>query len=183
MIAEEVENAQQQHWIDELRSILESEGGRNTHVTFIGVGNPIRGDDSVGLFTVSKLRRELGANPTQSVRIEPISSIETTFAKLERRKKKETRETIIIFDAVESNSTPGSIVFAKIDDTKYGFFATHNIPLKLIPTISSNSANVYVLGIQPEDTKVDESLSVTVLAAANTVISTIERLIRGKQEE
>ena len=85
--------------------------------------------------------------------------------------------------AQRGHAKAGSIVFAKIDDTKYGSFATHNVPLKLIPTISPNSTNVYVLGTQPEDTKVDESLSATFLTAAEHVISTIEDLTRGKQAE
>lgn len=145
-------------------------------VVFIGLGHPIKSDDSVGLYMVSKLRKLIGSNPTRHVRILAVHSPEAAFSMI----GKETRsgiKSIIIFDAIESNSPPGTIVFANITETKYGFFATHNIPLRLVPAISSNAEHVYVLGIQTENSEIGESISKSVRESADRVVDKIGKLI------
>ncbi|MCL5068444.1 MAG: hydrogenase maturation protease [Thaumarchaeota archaeon] len=145
-------------------------------VLFIGVGNPIKSDDSVGLYMISKLRREYGASPKKSIRIASASSPETAFSKIGNGSKSEG-EMVVIFDAVESDSPPGSIIFANIGETRYGFFATHNIPLRLIPTVMANISKVFVLGIQAENTDIGEKLSETVRESADRVVGRVGELI------
>ncbi len=165
-----------EEWADELGNLM-FPSGKSGKVIFIGVGNPIKNDDLVGLYMSSKLRREHGANPTKSIRILSASSPETAFSKIGKDSRFESG-TIVIFDAVESDSPPGSIIFANVKETRYGFFATHNIPLRLIPSVSANIAKAFVLGIQAEDTDIGENLSKTVRESADRVVSRIGELIR-----
>jgi hydrogenase maturation protease len=88
-------------------------------------------------------------------------------------------ESVIIFDAIEHDSEPGSIIFARLGDTRFGFFATHNIPFKLIPCLSANLENVFVLGIQPRNIDIGEGLSETVLDSANEVVEKLQMIIEG----
>jgi hydrogenase maturation protease len=153
-------------WEARTKEFLESKRAAPLHL--VGVGNPIKKDDSVGLFIVAKLRRKLGARPNKLIRIHPPLTTELLFSKISLR-----TGSLIIFDAVEQNSAPGSIVFANIVDTRFGYFATHNVPLNL----SERMANIFVLGIQPDDIEVGEGLSEVALCSANEVIAKLETFI------
>ncbi len=170
----------QSEWTKELCAFFPS--AENPYrITLIGVGNPIKGDDSVGLYIISKLRKKYGANPKKFLRIEYGSSTETSLARLERRNSRKTKKTdiIVIFDAMESNSSPGSIIFANIGETKYSFFATHNVPLKLVPSVASSTANVFVVGVQAGNINVGEALSEVVRHSAELIIDEISKLIEA----
>jgi hydrogenase 3 maturation protease len=154
-------------WVSQFKSLL----SRDIYTDLVGVGNPIRRDDSVGIFIVSKLKRKLGSRPNKFVRIrDPSVSSERLLSKLDGK-------SVIIFDAIEHNSEPGSIFIVRLEESRFGFFATHNIPLKLVPGLSTNLQNAFVLGIQPEDVGVGEGLSKTVLHSANGIVDKLTQII------
>jgi hydrogenase maturation protease len=148
---------------------------RSNPVTFLGAGNPIKSDDSVGLYMISNLRKHCGSHPREFVRIKPRSNPDTVLSKIEKG-------TIVIFDAVESGLSPGSIVFANISKTKYGFFATHNVPLRLVPGLASRMSTVFVLGVQPLRREIGEGLSQVVKDSADRVVDTISKMIANLRE-
>lgn len=152
-------------------------GSTSGRIRFFGLGNQIKGDDSVGLYIVSKLRGKYGSSPSRFVSIESISSSERTFSKI-GKSKGNLEEKIIIFDAIESDSAPGSIRFANIKDEKYGFFATHNVPIGLIPSVASKVENIFVLGVQPERIEIGKDLTPTVSNSADKIIDKIGKFIR-----
>jgi hydrogenase 3 maturation protease len=154
-------------WLNGLQTLLDS-GDCPKHMTLVGVGNPIKQDDYTGLYVTSKLKQRYGANPTKYIRIASESTPESVLSELAKTKKRS--EAVLIIDAVEANLGPGSIIFASITDTKYGFFATHNIPLKLISDFVPNSAGIYVLGIQPENLEIGEGLSKKVRDSADQIV-------------
>jgi hypothetical protein len=93
-------------------------GSRTTHV--FGIGNPMKQDDGVGLEVVSSLRRRLGPASRKAVRVHGLSSNpERIISDLASK-----GERIVIIDAVEAQKKPGTIVCARLSDTKFGFFAT-----------------------------------------------------------
>jgi hydrogenase maturation protease len=150
-------------------------GGGNRVVHLVGVGNPIKQDDGVGLEVVASLRRELGASPASNLRIHPPSlNPENLMSKIASRK-----ERLVVFDAVEANREPGAIVCASLKDSKYGFFATHNLPVRLIPEVAENLDETYVVGIQPESVDVGEGLSEKVKAASDQLVAMIAAMVGG----
>jgi hydrogenase maturation protease len=168
---------EQDNWQSRVRSCLNSSSLNDNPVTLAGIGNPIKCDDSVGLYIISQLRRKFGANPAKGVWAEPPSyNPESVFSKIGKR-------TGIIFDAVECNRKPGTIIFANVGESKYGFFATHNVPLKLVPGIAENSSKIFVLGVQPANTEVGEGLSPEVIASANKIVELVSELISGINSE
>jgi hydrogenase maturation protease len=141
----------------------------------MGVGNPIRRDDAVGLEVVSSLRRQFGPRPCPGVVIHPPSlSPERLISKVAEKGGR-----ILLFDAVEANSEPGRVFCASLADTKYGFFATHNVPLRLIPGVAADLRSTCVVGIQPESLEVGEGLSETAEAAKKMVVARIGEIIGG----
>jgi hydrogenase maturation protease len=80
---------------------------------------------------------------------------------------------LLIFDAVEAGKPPGSIIFSSISDTQYGFFVTHNLPLKVYPAVRQNVEHVSVLGVEPNDVGIGEELSDVVGPAADRVVEEV----------
>jgi len=141
----------------------------------VGIGNILRGDDAVGLKIASKLRSNLGPAPAKGIRIHQAADApEMLLSKLAA-----SGTRIIIFDAVDASADPGKIVCAKLGDTKYGFFATHNIPLKIVPGLAERLNDVLVVGVQPESLEVGEGLSDVVKRSAGRVVEAVTRAVEA----
>lgn len=150
-------------------------GGRGILHIF-GIGNQLKGDDAVGLEAVAMLRRRLG-RASKSVRVHALSSNpERSISSLASR-----GERIMIIDAVEAQKEPGAIVFARLSQTRFGFFATHNIPLRLIPGVAENAADTYLVGIQPYSVSVGEGISPVVKKSCDRLVAIIAGLAEGRR--
>ncbi|MEM2550468.1 MAG: hydrogenase maturation protease, partial [Nitrososphaerota archaeon] len=86
-------------------------------------------------------------------------------------------DLIIVLDAVRANYPPGTILFERISSTKFGFFGTHNIPLKLILERQSLMDYSYLLGVVPYDLSIGEKLSTIVKSAADEIVDLLYRSI------
>ena len=86
---------------------------------------------------------------------------------------------IVIFDAIEAAKQPGAIVCSRLSDTKYGYFATHNIPLRLVPGLAERADDVYICGVQPESLEVGEGLSDVVSGSAAQIVKAVTDTVRG----
>jgi len=162
-------------WIESLERFFCFPDSKSLDI--IGLGNPIRNDDGVGVWITERLRAETRRLRTGSVRITSSSTrSEYVISKLAERENH-----MLIVDAVEFESPPGSVLFASLHDTKYGFFATHNVPLRLIPSLSTRAESVNILGIRPLDTDVGEKLSDPVGKSAQRVVQELRRMILGRR--
>ncbi len=151
------------NWIGAFKSFLTQTSSRTV---LMGVGNPVRRDDSVGIYIAGRIRSQLGSNPSPRLKImAPVDHPEVRISKVDL-----TRSSLLLFDAVEAGLTPASIIFANLADTRFGFFATHNIPLRMLPSVRENPERVFVLGVQPQDLSVGEGLSDAVMPAAEEVV-------------
>ena len=160
-------------WEESLDSLFLSYFRQSRLLHLLGVGNSIRRDDGVGLFIAAQLIKKYGTRPNKKTRIHPASnSLESLLSRLS-----ETGDRVLLFDSVENKSEPGSIILAGLDDTRFGFFATHNIPLRLIPNITENMSNLHVLGVEPETVEIGEGLSDSVRKSALQIVSKIGALV------
>ena len=147
--------------------------GRGSRIHFIGTGNSLRGDDAVGLYIARELRSRHGKKMPANVSVYPVS----LNPELEMSRLDLTDSKLVIFDAVECDSPPGNIICAMLEDTKYGFFATHNIPLRLIPSLSVNSGSVMIVGIQPLSTEIGSGITQVVRKSAAEVIRSAAEIL------
>ncbi|MEM0118436.1 MAG: hydrogenase maturation protease [Conexivisphaerales archaeon] len=160
-------------WRDDLKAIL-----RQRPCELVGIGNPIRRDDSAGLFVIRHLRKKYGKHPSEGVVIhDPITAPELVRLKLSYKNAR-----VIVFDSAEMNMKPGSIMLANISDSRYGFFATHNIPLKLIPYFAEHPEKTWIVGIQPEDVSIGEGLSNTAMKSVKELVSFFGIIFEGEAE-
>ncbi len=159
-------------WQVELASWIK---GAASPVHLVGVGNPIKRDDAAGLEVISTLRRIFGGSAPPSTKIHAATrSPERVLSKLAL-----SGERVVVFDAVEAEREPGAIVCASLGDTKFGYFATHNIPLKLVPGVAEKRDQICIVGIQPESLEVGEGLSEPVRIAVATVADAVASLARS----
>ena len=159
------------NWVDRLANLFNLGAQRGLHL--IGVGNPMRKDDGLGIRIITGLRKRCGHTP-DFVKIHPPSDkVESLKSGIDY-----TKEKALIFDAVEFDSLPGSIIFSKLNDSRFGFFGTHNIPIRALPNVSSHLNNLLILGIQPGNLEVGEGLSYPVGKSVEEVVSAITGMLR-----
>jgi len=155
-----------QDWRKELKETV-SDGRRQVHL--VGVGNELKSDDAVGLQIASSLRSRLGASPVPGVEIHPCTPMpERLLSKLASGDGR-----IIVFDAVEASVKPGEVVFRSMADTQYGFFGTHNIPLRLVPGLKDRMGDFFLVGIQPASLDVGLGLSKTVQGSVSEIVAVV----------
>jgi len=153
-------------WRESLRRAIAD--ARNP-IHLMGVGNELRADDAAGLEIASSLRRKLGTSPAPGVNI--CASTPTPERLLSKLASAGGR--IVVFDAVEASARPGEVVFRSMADTKYGFFGTHNIPLKLVPGIEEHLGDVLLVGVQPACLDVGCGLSEAVRESVKEIVSVV----------
>ncbi len=157
-------------WKASFTEYLAERAGR---LHLIGAGNTLRGDDAVGLYVARELRKRHGRNLPDGIRVHPVSlNPELDMSHIDLATSK-----LVIFDAVECNSSPGTIICARLGSSKYGFFATHNIPFRLIPSLSSSPDSVLLIGIQPLSTEIGSGMSQVVRKAADEVVRSTAALL------
>lgn len=156
--------------------LLETISDRSSPVHLVGVGNELRADDAAGLEIVAGIRSTLGSSPAPGIKVHGGSAApERLLSKLAAEKGR-----IVIFDAVETSGGPGDVVFRGMADTKYGFFGTHNIPLRLVPGLPDRLDDVFLVGIQPASLDVGSGLSHEVRASVARVLDVVTRGIKER---
>ena len=105
---------------------------------FLGVGNPERGDDGIGLIVVSRLSTEnkLDCGPVP----------ENFTGKIRRMGP----EVIIMVDAVDFGGNPGDITLSEAEKVEGLTLTTHSMPFSVFCRMLPES-EIYLLGVQPKD--------------------------------
>jgi hydrogenase 3 maturation protease len=131
--------------IDRLATVWR-DGGK---LVFLGVGNPLRADDSVGLFIVEELEQKLGTVTGKELRFFLGESAPENFSGAIR----EFAPTyVIVFDAAEFEEAPGSSRLIEQAEIGGVSFSTHMLPLNILANYLTATAGcqVVVVGIQPK---------------------------------
>jgi hydrogenase 3 maturation protease len=160
-------------WNACIRQLILLSSSNSVVLHFLGVGNPIKCDDSVGLVIASRLRKKCGYKAQRFAMIHP--PVLHSKAESLLRRISESAEQAVIFDAVEASLDPGAIVFENMAKTQFGFFASHNVPLRLIPGL--NLSSIYLLGVQPKKVDVGEDLSEEVKESADVIVEELCRIL------
>ncbi len=135
---------------------------KNKLTLFVGVGNILRSDDGAGVY--------ISGNIMERKKIRTLTvevSIENYISKINAYKA----GRIIIIDCVHLNKPPGSWQLIRANKLSDLTANTHNISLKKITEFFT--ADVFILGIQPENLNFGETLSPAVKKSADEIIRTI----------
>lgn len=143
------------------RILKKIEKGEN--VLIIGIGNRFKGDDGVGSILAEKLKEK---NKKENVLIIDAENAPENYIGIIR---KFSSSIILIIDAIDFGSFPGDFRIFEIKDIKDTTISTHNFSISLLKKII-NKSEIYLLGIQPENIKLQESLSDRLQLAVEKII-------------
>ncbi len=123
----------------------------------IGIGNPLRRDDGIGIILVEKLREEKLPN---------IDCIDAGSGGVQLLPLLSRYKRIILVDAVNFNAEPGNtkvFTLQEIDGNHGNPLSAHMLDtiqiIKLYQELNERKLEVTVFGIQPNDTTYGTNLS------------------------
>jgi len=153
-------------WQTILKDILAA-ATTDAKVVLVGVGHPLRGDDHVGSFIV----KSLGERRSGAIQFfNGEDNVEAIIARIGTLRPKH----VVFIDACDMNVRTGEARLVTMNKTKYSFFATHGIPLKLLAERFLPNSQSWVLAIQPERLEISTSLSPKVNTSARSIVEFIK---------
>lgn len=141
---------------------------RLTRTALVGVGNDLRGDDSAGLAVIRRILA-LGAASESLLPIEGGPAPENITGAL----RKFQPEQVIFVDAAHLEEPPGSIRWIEPDEIDGMSASSHSLPLSMLAKFIQMDigCQVRILGIQPAQNEIGETLSKPVAAAIAEIAS------------
>lgn len=144
-------------------------GGR---VVFVGVGNPLFGDDAAGCLVARALVGTPGLDVIEADDVPENYVIQITDG---------TPDVVVLADAVDLGASPGSVAILEKEAMARYEPSTHRVPLGLIAEIlqRSSGADVFVLAIQPGRVQMGAVMSVEVARTVASLTELIRRVVAG----
>jgi hydrogenase 3 maturation protease len=122
---------------------------------FIGVGNPMKGDDGIGPYIAERIPGAITAG----------TAPENFIGKI----KGQNPDAVSVFDALDFDGKPGQIRVLEAKETKGLLLSTHSLPLSLFAEMLAPS-RVILVGIQPKSLGFGEEMSDEVKGAAKKLL-------------
>lgn len=150
-------------------------------IGFLGVGNPLRADDSVGLYIVAGLQEHLEGKTGKQLQFYQGESAPENFSGAIREF---APQVLFIFDAAELNEDPGDFRLIECDQIGGASFCTHMLPLKILANylVATAGCEVIVVGVQPKYLEFAYPLSQAVEKAAGQFIDEFIKTATAKEE-
>jgi len=145
----------------------------------MGIGNPDMGDDAAG----SLVARRVGE--AKGVRVIDAQEVPENHL---RQVVGERPDAVVLIDAVDLHSAPGSVAFLDRNQVAGYWPSTHRVPLSLLMEYLAREtcAHIRLIAIQPRDTGFQQPLSEEVEASVAGVAGVLNDVIaarRGMGEE
>ena len=141
-------------------------------IMIVGIGHPLKSDDYVGSLIAKDLM--LNSGDEKVIVLDAEQSPENILGKLQE----ERPGLLILIDSLDMGSAPGTIGLFDLDSVSDTFYATHNIPIRLILDALSDPPTSIVLGIQPGKLGVGGHLSEQVKIARMSTVKELRSIIR-----
>jgi len=117
-------------------------------VVIVGIGNTLRGDDGAGPELIKQLKNSKLSTLNSKLSLMDVGEVpENYLGKIAEHKP----DTIMLVDAVDFGSPPGSVRIIEQDTLKEEGCSTHNASIKLTMEYlrTKTKSLVFLLGIQP----------------------------------
>ncbi len=143
-------------------------------VVLMGIGNPLRGDDAVGLAVIDHLERRA----LEDVLLLRAESVPENFTGLIR----EYEPThVLMVDSAELNAPPGVARVIPADEIMESRISTHTSSLRALITFieQTTGSKVTLIGVQPRSMEFGAGLSSVAEAASKEVADVIFDALEG----
>jgi hydrogenase 3 maturation protease len=147
--------------LPDLNNLLSQTGKR---ILFVGIGNLLKQDDGAGVYISSNIKQ---SKHISSITVEV--SIENYIGKINSLKP----DILVLIDCVDLNERPGTCKLLPVDQLQDLTFNTHNISLGRVSEFFT--AQVFILGIQPENVGFGENISYIVRSVSDDIINLINK--------
>ncbi len=126
-------------------------------VVLLAVGNRIRGDDAAGPELIEILKKRLPETGKEIFLFDGGEMPENYLLPIANLKP----NLVIIVDAVDFGTRPGTIKLFPMGQIPPGSLSTHRLSLRFLASYleKETPAKIYLLGIQPQSIKLEEKLS------------------------
>ncbi len=145
---------------------------RSSKTVILGIGNTLKGDDGFGPLVCrqlqyTKVRAELiDAGTVPENYIQPII--------------KKAPQNLIIIDAIDFGASPGTVRIFKPEQLSSFASSTHTLSPRLFIDVICRQidVDVYVVGVQPAQTKLGQSVSAGVNKAVQLIARSLSRIFQ-----
>lgn len=136
----------------------------------IGLGNPLMGDDGLGLAALARLREqwELPAE---------VATVDGGTWGMNLLPLLEDAETVVLLDAIDAGRSPGELVLLEGDEVPRGLgvkLSPHQIDLRevlaLLELRGTLPSRLVAIGLQPERVEMSDSLTPVVSRRVGKVV-------------
>ncbi|RJS88264.1 hydrogenase maturation peptidase HycI [Candidatus Bathyarchaeota archaeon] len=142
-------------------------------LVILGIGNPLRGDDAVGLKVIQNLS---GRIPGNVLLLECGMVPENYLSKIE-----EFNPThVLMIDAAHLKEEAGASRLISIEEIAGTALSTHTLPLSFLAEIIKQNigADVKLLGIQPESIEFKEGLSPKLQEVSRKIADLLMKIVK-----
>lgn len=135
-------------------------------IAIVGMGQPLKGDDSIGIMIIEKLEK---AGHTSKFLLINTGAVPENCTGILRRHQ---TELVIFIDAADISAQPGEIRLLHYSQMESDSIATHSIPFGMLCQylVKEIGCDIWVLGIQPAQNNFLASISPEVDHAARTIV-------------
>ena len=146
------------------------------NVVVMGIGNPSRGDDAAG----SRVTGRLGGMP--GVHVIDAQDVPENYV---RQIVRHRPDTIVLIDAVDLGSPPGSVALLDKNLTTGYWPSTHRVPLSLIVNYLEREthARILLMAIQPRQTGFLQPMSSEVAASMESIAETLNEVLEMRRPQ
>jgi len=157
----------------ELRNQLYAWLKKCRRLVVLGIGNPLKGDDAVGLSVIQNLSGKVSENV---LLLECGVVPENYLSQIEKFKPTH----VLMIDAAQINKEAGASRLISVEEIAGVTLSTHTLPLSFVAEIikQNTGANVILLGIQPESIEFREGLSPKLQKATRKIADLVIEVIK-----
>jgi len=146
------------------------------NVVVMGIGNPCRGDDAAGSMVAQQISDAPG------VRVIDAQDVPESYF---RQVVSEGPDTVVLIDAVDLGSAPGSVALLDKDQVAGYWPSTHRMPLSLLMDYLEREthARIFLIAIQPRHTAFLQPMSGEVHASVASIAGVLNDVFAQMREK
>jgi len=136
----------------------------------VGIGNILKGDDGVGPLVCQQLQHAKVCAELIDAGTVPENYIQPII--------KKAPQNLIIIDAIDFGASPGTISIFKPEQLNSSVFSTHALSPRLFVDVIHQEidVDVYIVGIQPAQIQLGQSVSAPVSKAVQSLIDSLTKI-------